>query len=205
MRINPFLYGVIVLVVFFGIILGFQAAGIWSVSGKVSASGEKINPSAADVNTIKGWMTLEQITTTYNVPLPELLKAFNLPEDTPAATAIKDLESETFDTTALREWLQQRTQPANTAPAQPQPVPTATPVPQATPQPTQHVTTEKTVTGKTTFQELLDWGVPQPVIESIIGGSLPAPSVAVKDYLTSKGLEFSSVKSLLQTEVDKTK
>ncbi len=41
MRINPIIYGVLVLVVFFGIILGFQAAGIWSISGKVTASGEQ--------------------------------------------------------------------------------------------------------------------------------------------------------------------
>ncbi len=36
MRINPFIYGVFVLVVFMGTILGFQAAGIWSVSGKIT-------------------------------------------------------------------------------------------------------------------------------------------------------------------------
>jgi len=61
MRINPIIYGVIVLALFFGVILGFQSVGIWSTSGKVSASGEEIQPFAADVNTIKGWMILEQI------------------------------------------------------------------------------------------------------------------------------------------------
>ena len=40
MRINPFIFGVFVLVIFLGTILGFQAAGIWSVSGKISAGGE---------------------------------------------------------------------------------------------------------------------------------------------------------------------
>lgn len=111
MRINPILYGVLVLTVFFGIILGFQAAGKWSISGKVTADGEAVQPFVADVNSIKGWMTLEQIATTFNVPLADLLKQFSLPADTPPTTAIKDLESDTFDTTSLRDWLQSLTQP----------------------------------------------------------------------------------------------
>jgi hypothetical protein len=107
MKINPFVYGVLVLVVFLGMIFGFQGAGVWSTSGKVGASGERIQPSA-DVNTIKGWMTLEQVSTTFNVPVAEILSAFNLPADTPASTALKDLESDTFDIPALRTWLQER-------------------------------------------------------------------------------------------------
>jgi hypothetical protein len=108
MKINPFVYGVLVLVVFLGVIFGFQAAGIWSTSGKVGATGERIQPSAADVNTIKGWMTLDEVSTTFNVPVAEILSAFNLPADTPASTALKDLESDTFDMTVLRTWLQER-------------------------------------------------------------------------------------------------
>jgi len=111
MKINPFVYGVIVLVVFLGVIFGFQAAGIWSTSGKVDVSGKTIQPSAADVNTIKGWMTLEQVSATFGVPVPEILTAFNLPADTPASTALKDLESDTFEIPALRTWLQNQQQP----------------------------------------------------------------------------------------------
>jgi hypothetical protein len=111
MKINPFVYGAIVLVVFLGVIFGFQAAGIWSTSGKVNTSGQAIQPSAADVNSIKGWMTLEQVSTTFNVPVAEIISAFNLPANTPASTALKDLESDTFDITDLRTWLQDRQQP----------------------------------------------------------------------------------------------
>ena len=105
MRINPFLFGVIVLAVFMGTIYGFQAAGVWSTSGKVTASGEKVEPSAADVNTIKGWMTLELVSTTFGIPVTEILSAFDLPVDTPASTPLKDLESEVFDITVLRTWI----------------------------------------------------------------------------------------------------
>ncbi len=75
--------------------------------------------------------------------------------------------------------------------------------PQPTPAATEHTPEERLVTGKTTFQQLLDWGVPQSAIESILGGSLPAPATIIKDHLAAQGLEFSSLKGALQAEVDK--
>ena len=212
MRINPFIYGVLVIALFFGTILGFQAAGIWSVSGKVDASGEQIQPSAADVDTIKGWMTLDQISSVYGLSLADLLIQFNLPADTPATTPIKDLESDTFEVTALRDWLRSRMQPQDelaTEPAAPLSTQSPTPTPQVvnalTPEATEHTAPVKTITGKTTFQELLDWGVPKDAIIPIIGSDLPPLSTVIKDYVTGQGMEFSGVKTRLQAEVDKTK
>ena len=108
MKINPIVYGITVVIVFLGIIAGFQLAGVWSTSGKVSAAGELVQPSSADTDSIKGWMTLEQVSTTFNIPVTEILAAFDLPADTPASTALKDLESDTFDIPALRTWLQEQ-------------------------------------------------------------------------------------------------
>jgi hypothetical protein len=110
MKINPIIYGAMVVIVFLGIIFGFQQAGVWSTSGKVNSSGERIQPSASDVNSIKGWMTLEQVSATFNVPVAEILSTFNLPADTPATTALKDLENDSFDIPFLRTWLQERQQ-----------------------------------------------------------------------------------------------
>ena len=59
-----------------------------------------------------------------------------------------------------------------------------------------------TVRGKTTFQELLDWGVPRERIEAVLGGAMPAPSVVIKDYITAQGQEFTAVREALQAEVD---
>jgi hypothetical protein len=225
MRINPMVYGGLVLVAFFGIILGFQAVGFWSTSGKVSASGDQIQPSAGDVNSIKGWMTLEQITTTFDVSLADLLTQFNLPADTPASTAIKDLESDVFSVTNLREWLQSRTIPqptdvgttatqesvqiitptlAETAAEMPTPTVTIA-LDAAISTPAEHIALEKTITGKTTFQELLDWGVPEEVIKKVLSGDMPQASAVIKDYVTGKGMTFSTIKTQLQAEVDKTK
>ena len=110
MKIKPFVFGLIVVAVFFGIIIGFQQAGIWSTSGKGGGSGQQDQTSGGNVNTIKGWMTLEDISIAYNVPVDEILSAFNLPTDTPASTAVKALESDTFSVSALRTWLEEHSQ-----------------------------------------------------------------------------------------------
>ncbi len=213
MRINPILYGVFVLTLFFGVIGGFQAAGVWSISGKVDASGAAIAPSADNIDTIKGWMTLEQVTAAFDLPLNELLAQFGLPADTPASMALKDLESDSFDITVLKDWLQSRGQPETLQPTgtpavESEATPAATPAPPAeaaaTAIPTEHAAPDRTITGKTTFQEVLDWGVPIETIQRVIGGELPAPSTVIKDYVVGQGLEFTGVKSGLQAEVDKT-
>lgn len=103
-------------------------------------------------------------------------------------------------------------EPGQAAPAEnagtPGPTPQTTVLPgetiaQPTPVLTEHAAPEKTVTGKTTFQDLLDWGVTQEAIEGIMGDAMPAPQTVIKDYATQKGLEFSSLKTQLQAEVNK--
>ncbi len=212
MRLNPVVYGILVLAVFLGTIGIFQAAGFWSTSGKVTAEGEVVAPSADDVETIKGWMTLDQIASTYGVSLADLLQHFELPPDTPSTAAIKDMENELFSVTNLRTWLQEQAQLAEVPmtesnPPAPEPAATSTQVVSipTTPAPAENAIVEKTITGKTTFQELLDWGVPDDSIQKVIGAELPALSTAMKDFVTGKGLEFSSIKTQLQAEVDKTK
>ena len=108
MRIKPFLYGVLVLALFFGVIGGAKAAGSWAVSGKLTGTGEKVQPTGANVEEIKGWMTLGDVSTAYKVPLPEILVAFDLPADTPGAAQLKSLESPTFSPANLRDWLAAR-------------------------------------------------------------------------------------------------
>jgi hypothetical protein len=211
MRINPFIFGLLVVGIFFGTIFGFQAAGTWSVSGKVDSSGKSIQPSAEDVSTIKGWMTLDQIIASYGVTLEEIVTAFNLPSDTSATTAIKDLESDTFDVTLLGEWLESGAPIDNTAvitvegPIQTPVAATPDGLLTATPSATEHLVTDKTITGNTTFQNLMDWGLSTETIRVIIGGEIPSLSTKIKDYAIGKGVEFSTMKTQLQAEVDKLK
>ena len=60
-----------------------------------------------------------------------------------------------------------------------------------------------TVKGKTTFGELITWGVPQNVIEQLIGAPMPDPAMSLKDYVSANGLNFETLKPGLQAEVDK--
>jgi hypothetical protein len=108
MKVNPFIYGLLVIVLFFGVIGGAKAAGIWSVSGKLTASGEKVAPTGANVDEIKGWMTLDDVSTAYAVPVAEILAAFDLPADTSGSAQLKTLESDAFSVVNLRDWLRTR-------------------------------------------------------------------------------------------------
>ena len=108
MRVNPMVYGTVVVGLFLGTIWISQAAGFWSVSGKVTPTGEAVRPTGTNVDEIKGWMTLGEIATAYCVPASEILVAFGLPSDTPADRQIKELESETFSPAELRTWLRKK-------------------------------------------------------------------------------------------------
>lgn len=78
----------------------------------------------------------------------------------------------------------------------------ATPVAEVTAEATEHLEPERTVTGSTTFQDVLDWGVPQETIETILGAAMPPAQTLVKDYATEQGLGFSNIKTALQAAVD---
>lgn len=66
-------------------------------------------------------------------------------------------------------------------------------------------TAEHVVKGKTTFGELVLWGVPQSSIEELIGGPMPDPAITLKDYASANGLTFETLKADVQAEVDKVK
>jgi hypothetical protein len=107
-------------------------------------------------------------------------------------------------------YLEQYTvQPGDTAPVEePQPAVEVTPAAETPPVPdATHTTTstEYTIKGKTTFGELVTWGVPQDVIEQIIGAPMPGAAIKVKDFASEKGLDFETIKTALQAEVDKVK
>lgn len=87
----------------------------------------------------------------------------------------------------------------DSAPAE---VPAANPVPSETSPTTSE---EYTIKGKTIFGDLITWGVPQATIEQLIGAPMPDPAMKVKDYATANGLDFETLKTALQAEVDKVK
>ena len=64
-------------------------------------------------------------------------------------------------------------------------------------------TEERAIKGKTTFQELLDWGLSQESIEQIVGEPISSSRRIVKDYCIEKGLDFEEIKLVLEEEVNK--
>lgn len=64
---------------------------------------------------------------------------------------------------------------------------------------------EYIVKGKTTFGELITWGIPQTVIEALINAPMPDSAMTIKDYASANGLDFETLKPALQAEVDKIK
>ena len=58
------------------------------------------------------------------------------------------------------------------------------------------------VKGKTTFGELLAWGVSKETIEQILGLPIGKAGVTVRDYCIESGIEFSTVKDALQAAAD---
>jgi hypothetical protein len=89
--------------------------------------------------------------------------------------------------------------------AEPAPVPGEDISGEETAAPVESSTDEHVVKGKTTFGELIEWGVPQEVMEPMIGAPMPDPAVKVKDFATESGLHFETLKTQLQGEVDKIK
>lgn len=83
-----------------------------------------------------------------------------------------------------------------------EPVTETTPVPAEIHDPAAE---EYTVKGKTTFGDLITWGVPKETIETLLGASMPDPAMKVKDYASANGLDFETLKLTLQAEVDKVK
>lgn len=69
----------------------------------------------------------------------------------------------------------------------------------------EHLQPERTITGQTTFQQLLDWGVTVEQIEAVLGVKLPDPATVIRTYFQGSGGEFGIQKVKLQELVDSVK
>lgn len=107
-RIPQVAYGLLVVAVFAGVVGIGAASGTFQTSGQTTADGARVAPQGETTTEIKGWMAIGDVADAWSVPLPEMLAAFDLPADTAPSAALKDLESDTFSVTAVRDWLEAR-------------------------------------------------------------------------------------------------
>lgn len=99
------LYGALIVTVFAGVIGVSSIAGVWQTSGRTVAGGGAVTLTGTSTTEIKGWMTIGAVSEAYGIPLADILTAFALDPATPPETPVKDLESDLFSVTALRDWI----------------------------------------------------------------------------------------------------
>jgi hypothetical protein len=104
------IYAALVLVAFLGTIQLAQLAGFWSTSGKVTTDGAPVEVTGADPAEVKGWMTISDVMSAYNLTQDELYAHYAIPADLPVSAALKDVEAvaPAFSVTDLRVWLAER-------------------------------------------------------------------------------------------------
>lgn len=136
----------------------------------------------------------------------ELSTDMYLPEPAAALLSDRNLSAEQA---AYLEAHTVQTQPAEAQPAAVTPQPTASvPAGESIPSTSdgQVEEVEQAVKGKTTFAELLEWGLTPETIERVLSAPIPAATeTKVKDYCTEKGLDFEIIRPALQAEIDQMK
>jgi hypothetical protein len=105
--LNLYAYAALILVIFLGTVWAAQTAGVWATSGKVNANGQPVQVSGKDPSELKGWMTVNDVITAYNVPKDVFYAHFKLPASLPADTAMNQIEklAPGFSVDAVRTWL----------------------------------------------------------------------------------------------------
>lgn len=96
----------------------------------------------------------------------------------------------------------------NNASTQPKIENTPIPVPEQQEKPAQSEHTEsnseeKLIKGKTTFREVINWGLSKDSIETLLDNKkIPNLAMTIRDFCNAEGIEFSTVKDSLQQMLD---
>jgi hypothetical protein len=110
MRLNPYVYGVLALVLFLSVIYGAKAAEYWHTSDRVTESGETVTVDVNDVDTVKGWMTFADVSDAFKIPVTEIYAGLKLPADTPSGKQLKDVaRANGMEVDDVRDWLKKHT------------------------------------------------------------------------------------------------
>jgi hypothetical protein len=108
--VKPGVYAALGVLLLFTPVWAAQAAGFWTTSGRITGTGQLVEPTGADPAEVRGWMTVDQIVEAYGVSRDDLYARFQIPAETRSTTPLSSLEkvSGSFSTTALRAWLVER-------------------------------------------------------------------------------------------------
>ena len=108
--INPYLYAALGLLMILGTVQVAKAMGQWATTGRVTGSGERVVITGADPYELRGWMTVQEVSAAYGVPVSEFYSQFGIPPETPASRQLKELETVApgFAIENVRTWLARR-------------------------------------------------------------------------------------------------
>jgi hypothetical protein len=84
---RPLLVPILAIVILLGTVQVARLAGYWQTSGQALIAMHDLR-----ADDLRGWISLQQIADGTGVTLSELCSLFGLPADTPAVTALKDIE-----------------------------------------------------------------------------------------------------------------
>lgn len=84
--LKPLVVIALVMVVFFGSILAFKAAGVYTLLPEQLKAGETMN-----FEEVKGYMTIQEAAEATNMELQEFYKKLNIPENVPEETMMKEI------------------------------------------------------------------------------------------------------------------
>lgn len=86
--ISPLITIIIVMVLFFGAIFAFQAAGVYKLTPDAIKTGESIK-----YDEIKGYMTIEEAAQATKTELKDFYTKFKIPENVPKAVKMKEIQN----------------------------------------------------------------------------------------------------------------
>ena len=220
-RVNKYLIPVLAVLTLLGSVWVAKAAGLWQTSGRGQVLLDE--NGQADPMGIKGWMTLDEVSEMYGVPLNTLYCMIGATADLPPDTALKDLEQLVpgMEVSALREavaayqggsWTPEDGHCEDQAIEEP-PQPTPEHVPQGAGEGRGEGSGEgyslpedgsrlpgSEIRGRTTMQEVIDYcQVPLEVLVAELG--LPADidtGLWMRDLANQYGIEVTTVREVVE-------
>jgi hypothetical protein len=176
-----------------------QAFGVLSESNPSTFGVKDLETLYADQEFEVGTASVRLFVALYTGLPYEIVGDLYLPQR--AIEMLKAHATLTIDQIAYLEAHAVTPEPTDNVQATPQPVPVMSMEASAE----MASTEDRTLKGKTSFQEVLDWGVPQEIVEGIIGGPMPNPLTRVKDFCSEQGLSFEEIRPAFQAEINKIK
>lgn len=190
MKIHRYVLPVLVVGALLGSVAVAQLTGQWVTSGK--AMVQRDAAGAADPQGIKGWMTLQQVSDTYGIPLAELYVRIGATTAIAPETALKDLEKQIsgFEVSLVRDVVTAyRAEGGGQAPSTPQVAPAAAPAAGRLP--------AAEIKGSMALADVAAQ-CQIPIAELLQRLNMPAgeaPNTAVKDLKAKYGLEVEAVRT----------